>query len=114
MEQLQPKGVDVVVPVSDCLEGTRENLLSNVDSFLDNLGEYDPNILWICGHPGVGKSALASTIASRLHARHRLGSYFVFQRAKADVTTTSALWRHVGYDIASQVPSARRYIIRQL
>ncbi len=94
------------------MEGTRENILSDVDSYLDNFEE--PNVLWIRGHPGVGKSALASTIASRLHTRRRLGSYFVFDRAKADITTTSALWRCVGYDIAEKFPFARQCIIGQL
>ncbi len=101
LEQLKPKGVDGIVPVAECLEGTREYILLE-------------KLLWIRGHPGVGESALASTIASRLEDRRRLVSYFVFQRAEADMTTTSALWRHVAYGIASRIPSARQRIIRQL
>ncbi len=94
------------------MEGTRERILSDVDSYIDNFEK--PNVLWIRGRPGVGKSALASTIASRLHTRHRLGSYFVFDRAKADIITTSTLWRRVGYDIAGKFPSARQHIVGQL
>ncbi len=98
LEQIRPKDFEAIKIVDGGLEGTQEELLSNVDDYLDDFEK--PNILLIHGHPGAGKSTLASTIASRLRNRRRPVSYFVFERAKAGVTTPSALWRRVGYDLA--------------
>lgn len=112
MKRLRPKGVEANPLTTECMEGTRQDILSDVDNWANNFES--KNVLWIRGFPGVGKSTLASSIVSRLRAHHRLGSYFVFDRAKVTLATPNALWRCVAYDLARQYPSARRCIVERL
>ncbi len=112
LEQIRPKDTEAIKPVPHCMEGTREELLSDVDRYLDDFEK--PNILLIHGHPGAGKSTIASTIAFRLRNRRRPVSYFIFERAKAGVTTPSALWCRVGYDLARRYRSAQQSTVEQI
>ena len=63
--------------VQPCMEETRENLLVEIDEWLEDFCA--PNILWITGSPGSGKSTIASSLVPRLMKRRRLGSYFAFK-----------------------------------
>ena len=66
------KPVDRGEFVPRCMEGTRMDIFKKVD---DWLGCTDaPNILWISGSPGAGKSAIASSLISKLAKQRRLGA----------------------------------------
>jgi hypothetical protein len=80
------------------MEGTRENVLKDIDQWLDDVNA--PNVLWLQGCPGVGKSALASTLISRLTERRRLGSSFFFKRGDIMLSDPAAVWRTIAYDLA--------------
>lgn len=97
---------------SECMDGTREDVFVQIDDWLNDFAA--PNILWIRGFPGVGKSAIASTLITKLRERQRLGSSFVFDRAKATVTTPSTLWRSVAYDLARLYPTVRKTVLLKL
>ncbi|KXN87181.1 Vegetative incompatibility protein HET-E-1 [Leucoagaricus sp. SymC.cos] len=112
LTQLRPRGTDLNPLTKECMEGTRETILSDVDDWISDFNK--SNILWIRGFPGVGKSTLASSIVSRLRAQHRLGSYFVFDRAKVALATSNALWRCAAYDVARQYPASRKCIVERL
>jgi len=84
--------------VPPCMEGTRENVLKDIDQWLDDVNA--PNVLWLHGCPGVGKSALASTLISRLTERRRLGSSFFFKRGDIMLSDPAAVWRTIAYDLA--------------
>ncbi|KAJ3575772.1 hypothetical protein NP233_g870 [Leucocoprinus birnbaumii] len=100
-------------PLPDkCLPGTRVTILNEVDARIHESGDH--NIIWIRGFPGVGKSALASTIISRLHERGQLLSYFVFDRGRPTVTTTRALWGRVAWDFARLFPLTRQSLLRRI
>jgi len=45
-----------------CMEGTRSDILDKIESELKRVDS--PNVIWIRGSPGVGKSALAASIAT--------------------------------------------------
>ena len=59
-----------------------------------------PNILWLNGLAGSGKSAIASSVVSRLSELGRLGSSFFFRRGDIKLCDASALWRTVAFDLA--------------
>ena len=84
--------------VPGCMEGTREGVFGTVNSWLDDFGA--PNILWISGSPGAGKSAVASSLVSDFRRRQRLGSFFFFKRGDANLGDPTALWRTVAFDFA--------------
>jgi NACHT domain len=94
------------------MEGTRRDILERIDTWT---ADFDaPNILWLKGHPGVGKSAISATVVEQLGAAKRLGSRFFFQRQAATSMTTSALWRTVAYDLARQHPTIRKHLLAAL
>jgi len=53
--------------VPGCMEGTRKGVFEKIDGWLNDFGA--PNILWISGSPGSGKSAVASSLVSELIKR---------------------------------------------
>ncbi|KAG9054182.1 hypothetical protein FS842_005878 [Serendipita sp. 407] len=85
----------------ECADETRRDVLETCKAW--SLDVDAPNILWIKGYPGTGKSAIASSLVSELGIkRSRLGSSFFFQRQNSRATT-HALWRTVAYDLAPTV-----------
>lgn len=94
------------------MEGTRGDVLGEIDEWTDDLNA--PNILWIRGFPGVGKSSIAATLMAHLARRNRLGSKFIFEREKATALTPNVLWRNVAYELAKMYPSIRKVILEKL
>ncbi|KAF5383057.1 hypothetical protein D9615_004946 [Tricholomella constricta] len=112
LTQLKPPGLDNGTPMGECMRGTREDIMKTIDAWIDNFDA--PNILWVRGFPGVGKSAIASSLVARIRESHRLGSSFVFERSKSTVTTASALWRKVAYDLARAYPTVQNVVVTKL
>jgi hypothetical protein len=63
-----------------CLEDTREGILTEIKSWINNTGEDVPPVFWLSGTAGKGKSAIAHTIANWFHESGRLGACFCFDR----------------------------------
>lgn len=112
LEELKPQGIDRSSPHQECMNGTREHILKQIDIWARDIDA--PNILWLKGHPGVGKSAIASTFVEHLISSKRLGSSFFFQRDNATMTTPQALWRMVAFDLGRQYPSLRSSLVAKL
>jgi hypothetical protein len=110
--ELKPKGVDRSWPHPECADGTRQDIFSKIDEWLNDFNA--PNILWISGHPGAGKSAIASSLVERLFSSRRLGASFFFQRDNAATTTCHALWRMVAFELSRQYPSVRKSLVAKL
>jgi len=87
-----------------CMEGTRTTILQEIENEIKNVD--GPNVIWIRGPPGVGKSALAASIAIRLEDQKRHVMSFRFDRTEKTITT-NALWRTVACDLARLYPSLR-------
>ena len=66
-------------------------------------------MIWIRGSPGVGKSALAASIANRLVDQKRHVISFRFDCTESTITT-SALWRTVACDLSRLYPSLRQHL----
>ncbi|KIM20000.1 hypothetical protein M408DRAFT_40904, partial [Serendipita vermifera MAFF 305830] len=96
----------------ECMEGTREDLLEKVLNWVADIAA--PNIFWLTGHPGVGKSAIAASLVEKLRASEHLGSGFFFQREKANSMTPNALWRSIAYDLARRNPTMKKYLMAVL
>jgi hypothetical protein len=112
LAKLKPEGLECGSQVAECLEGTRQDVLGQIHGWMADLNS--PNILWVKGHPGVGKSAIASSFVEELRGSMQLGSNFFFQREKAAVMTPNALWRTVAYDLARQYPTVRSHLVAAL
>ncbi|KIM92382.1 hypothetical protein PILCRDRAFT_121422 [Piloderma croceum F 1598] len=59
-----------------------------------------PNILWIKGSPGSGKSTIASSLVSRLMKSGRLCSHFAFKRGDIMLNDPATVWRTVAHDLS--------------
>ncbi|KIM23603.1 hypothetical protein M408DRAFT_252169 [Serendipita vermifera MAFF 305830] len=94
------------------MKGTRTAILNKIHDWAADLDA--PNILWLKGHPGVGKSAIAAEVVDQLATLGRLGSSFFFQRQKAAELTPHALWRTVSYNLARRHPLVRKAVLLKL
>ena len=91
-----------------CMEGTRLDILQQIEIEIKRTDNH--NVIWIRGSPGVGKSALAASITSRLQDQGRRVVWFRFDRTQSTTITTEALWRVVACNFARWYPSLRRQL----
>ena len=97
------------LPLRDpCMEGTRLDILQQIETEIKKTNGH--NVIWIRGSPGVGKSALAASITSRLQYQKRHVTWFRFDRTESTTITTNALWRVVARDLARWYPSIRQQL----
>jgi len=94
------------------MEGTRRDILARIDAWVADIDA--PNILWLNGHPGVGKSAIASSLVENWRSSGRHGSSFFFRRERSNVMTPNALWRTVAYDLGRRYPTIRKHLVAAL
>jgi len=95
------------LPLCDpCMEGTRLDILQEIETAIKKIDGH--NVIWIKGSPGVGKSALAASITTRLQDQNRHVIWFRFDRTQSTTITTEALCRVVSSGLARQYPSLRQ------
>jgi len=68
-------------------------------------------VIWIRGSPGVGKSALAASISTRLEGMGRHVISFRFDRTQLATITTDALWCVVACDLVRQHTSLCQFLV---
>ena len=93
-----------------CMDGTRSEILQAIETEVKNAGGH--NVIWIRGSPGVGKSALAASISTRLQDQGRHVISFRFDRTQSATITTDSLWRIVACDLARFYPSFRQHLVK--
>ena len=86
--------------VPPCMRGTRKWLVDSIHCWLND--QLAPNILWLSGSPGSGKSTIASTFVSQLGEMGWLGSSIFFKRGDIALSDPAALWRTVAFDLAQK------------
>jgi hypothetical protein len=88
--------------VTPCMQGTRQWIIDHIHNWLNDFRA--PNILWLAGGPGAGKSTIASTLVSQLAEMGRLGSSFFFKRGEVALSDPAAVWRTVAFDLTHVDP----------
>src|SRR6267154_1659518 len=83
-----------------CLGRTRIDLLSNITAWFDDNSA--PNILWLCGAPGTGKTTISWSLIEGLKQQQRCASFFFFQQRRH---TPSKLWRTLAFEMARFHPA---------
>src|ERR1700729_2522609 len=84
--------------VQPCMPGTRQWMIDHIHDWLRD--HQAPNILWLSGSPGAGKSAIASTLVSNLQEAGRLGSSFFCKRDDIALSEPAACWRTIAFYLA--------------
>ena len=83
-----------------CLGRTRNNLLSDIIAWFDNTSA--PDILWLCGAPGTGKTTISWSLIYELKRQQRCAGFFFFREGEH---TPSELWRTMAFEMAKFHPA---------
>ena len=76
----------------------------------DNQDHKLHDVLWLHGPAGVGKSAIAQTVAEHRADNKELAASFFFLRDKPGCNTARFLWATIAFQIAISIPALRKKI----
>ncbi|KAJ8088942.1 hypothetical protein PM082_014189 [Marasmius tenuissimus] len=93
----------------ECLEGTRELLLETIHDWILAKDQQHP-FFWLTGAVGVGKTAIAMTVAKSCELEGRLVSSFFFFRSDPRRNNPSALMLSIAHGLVSTIPLLRHPI----
>ena len=85
-----------------CMEGTREDVLSDINSWLND--KEDKRVFWLNGLAGTGKSTIAQTFAERSFAEGRLGASFFCSRDFEERSNLRSIFPTLAFQLAHQYP----------
>ncbi|OJA13981.1 hypothetical protein AZE42_04598 [Rhizopogon vesiculosus] len=91
-----------------CLPDTREDMLSEIKSWISSAGDNVLRVLWLSGTAGAGKSAIAHTIANWSNEIGCLGACFCFDRTRVVGRRHEKIFTTIGRDLADSNPAVRR------
>ena len=91
------------------MPGTQEDVLTLIKTWLDDLNV--PNILWLSGSPGSGKTTIASTVVADFHC---FSGQFFFHRDEAELRDPDNLWRRIALDLALGSNNLKKSIAQAL
>ncbi|KAK6350166.1 hypothetical protein TWF696_006410 [Orbilia brochopaga] len=97
---------------SECLPGTRVDLLNQITEWAD-----DPegkSMFWLVGRAGTGKSTISRTVARFLQGKGWLGASFFFKRGEADRSRSALLFTTIAHQLAAHSRYLAFYIQRAL
>ncbi|KAF5331908.1 hypothetical protein D9611_008894 [Ephemerocybe angulata] len=98
-------------PDSNCLPGTRQDVIRKVTSWADASVLRNTNhVMWLYGYVGCGKSAIAQNIAEHYARKKRLAASFFFFRGSGDRSRTVRFAATVANQVAGAIPAASQFI----
>ncbi|KAJ4244581.1 hypothetical protein NW762_014437 [Fusarium torreyae] len=92
---------------SFCLDATRKEVLRDIHQWANSNG---PNICWLPGLAGTGKSTIARTIARDFKGKI-LGASFFFKKGASNRASGKHLFSTIAYQLALNLPPVRKYMI---
>ncbi|KAG6329002.1 hypothetical protein ID866_10087, partial [Astraeus odoratus] len=91
-----------------CLQGTRTEILDEIANWINNRDDNTPRVYWLSGQAGMGKSAIAHTIAAWVESLGWLGSCFCFARDCQTERRHEKIFTTIARDLAGRDPLLRR------
>ncbi|KAJ8091716.1 hypothetical protein PM082_020951 [Marasmius tenuissimus] len=98
----------------ECLEGTRKRALVAIHDWASAKGPEALPICWLSGPAGVGKTAIALTIAQSFEGLSLLASSFFFFRSDPKRNNPSALVLTIAHELATTSSFMRNCIERRI
>src|ERR1700760_1069769 len=95
-------------PERRCHPGTRETVLKQMCNWIDD-HETTQRILWLHGPAGVGKSAIAQTVA-HAYRRDKVAATFFFFRSDPSRNDGNRLFPTLAWQLAKTIPATREFI----
>ncbi|KAJ3566069.1 hypothetical protein NP233_g7232 [Leucocoprinus birnbaumii] len=97
-------------PAPQCHPQTRVELRNRIDDWLDgSLKSRSSSMLWVTGSAGVGKTAVAQTVAQRCNETGRLGGTFFFSRP-GERNDPERVIPTLAHQFAIRIPDYRKII----
>ena len=91
------------------MPGTQKDVFTLIKTWLDDLNE--PNIFWLSGSPGSGKTTIASTVVADFDC---FSGQFFFHCDEAELWDPDNLWRHIALDLSLASNDLRKSIAQAL
>ncbi|EIW79035.1 hypothetical protein CONPUDRAFT_30640, partial [Coniophora puteana RWD-64-598 SS2] len=98
-------------PFLQCLPGTRVDLLNTLET---SLSQEEPQIFWLFGESGSGKSSVAYSISERLRKKGLLAATFFFSRRHVSRSNTDRVFLTIAYRIGISHPRAKAVIVKAI
>jgi Cdc6-like AAA superfamily ATPase len=95
-------------PGSGCFPGTRKTLLDQISTWFNQDNSRAPQIFWLSGLGGTGKTALSHTVCEKLHVNGQLGASFFLSRDEADRRRVASIIPTLAFQLASVNSAYRR------
>ena len=95
-----------------CLRGTRETVLSEIESWTKDF-EKSP-VFWLNGLAGTGKSTIAQTVAEHTFADGLLGASFFCSRDFEDRSDIHFIFPTLAFQLAHRYPDFRSHLVSLL
>ena len=93
-----------------CLKGTREAVLDAIEVWARDFDE--PQVYWLNGVAGAGKTTIAQTIAVRMFADGNLGASFFCSRDFEDRRDPQLIFPTIAVQLARKYPKFRSTFVR--
>ncbi|KAF8888139.1 hypothetical protein CPB84DRAFT_1945395 [Gymnopilus junonius] len=94
-----------------CHPKTRLKVLEDISKWVDGTNDHHKSVMWVNGGAGVGKSAIAQTIAERLAEDGRLLASYFFSRTDPSRNNINNLVASIAYQGILYVPQIKEHII---
>ena len=96
-------------PPPKCHAGTRKHILKRRKNWI-GANTSSSRILWLYGSAGVGKSAIAQTIAEHCLTNNRLGAAFFFSRGDSERNNVNRLFPTLSWQLLSSISEIKPHI----
>ncbi|KAK6969025.1 NACHT domain-containing protein [Favolaschia claudopus] len=97
-----------------CHPNTRVTILDHLTAWSKDTSDSAPQILWMHGPAGTGKSAIAQSFCEELQARTCLAGSFFFRRGHLSRKDATKLWPTIAYQLALISPSFKAALAMRL
>jgi len=95
-----------------CLRGTRREILSQLEDWLED--KQGQRVFWLNGLAGTGKSTIAQTFAEITFAEGKLGASFFCSRDFEDRSNIRMIFPTLAFQLAYRYPSFREQLLQVL
>ncbi|KAF7334390.1 NACHT domain-containing protein [Mycena venus] len=93
-----------------CHPDTRIAVQNIIQDWVEDIDNQAPNVMWLYGPAGAGKSAVAQSMAENWAANNRLAASFFFARWRAGGSLGESLFPTIAYQLALHIPGLRHLI----
>jgi hypothetical protein len=96
-----------------CRVGTREGVIGRIVDWTATKGP-EARMLWLNGPAGVGKTAIAKTVAERLSKQNKLAATFFFSRNTPGCNDAGRVITTLAWQLAMSIPETKKHIVKAL